>query len=1143
MAQVEAAIIAFERDGEPGLQQALQAAGPIADAVRANIESLREAGLLHPPEMPERIGTWRIKHRLGTGGMGTVFLGVQDEPIARQGAIKVIRAGMDSHEVLARFAVERQALALLDHPGVARILDAGRTDTGRPFLVMEYVPGLPIGRYCDERQLDTTARVRLFARVCDAVQHAHQKGLLHRDLKPSNILVADRDGEPSPVVIDFGVAKSVGAPLGQATLTGANHRLGTPEYMSPEQADNTNDVDTRSDVYSLGVVLYELLTSTLPVAAKLLRQSDVGQALRASEPPTPSTRITDLGADAGTVALHRRTSVPALRKSLRGDLDWIVMKAIERDRNRRYAMPAELATDLRRHLAWEPVSAGPPTTWYRLSRFCARHRLQVVAASMVLGALLAGFVASTVFWVDAQAHATRSAASHWASLQAVGELVQVGDSELVAVPHLERIRADMLSRAARIYQGFLADASPDDPSLVPRTIDVLVRLASMQQQLGGIAEAEHHVQSALSLLATPAGRAMPESQRHDLHRQALTLLAVVHDRRSRTTDAITAIDTALAIPQSPDANPADDERNLRLRIRLLSLRADQVVGDDVEAACRDLAAAEKLVETLAARHPGADGLLALRLAVGGDHANVQRLAGRPAEAMAKVRTLLELRQTHPDRNEWPSARATLHLVGVLDAAERSDEVLDLCHELQPTLARFVADHPAIVVYRTAEIELQNHLASAHQNARDIPEALAALRQMRTTASQALAIAPQELSLQRQLVTACTNLVLAHNEGRRVGRDWDLEEMASALQQARTELDAMATPAARTAARPQRIEVLRMQSLVDDARGEPGSALAVLREAVAIGDELHRENFGGTEWKNRQLELQRLFIGKLLDQKLAAEAQPLVSTALAASLALREQTVATARWHSRHRELLLLAVRTHGALGQSKAALDHLDEHVRMGPEPPGGALDWVGRQEAGAALTKLLQVLATDAGDQRLWLERGRALLDEGLGFAAANLESGTGAAMVAAMSGNTWLIRRDLEVAASQWQEAAAAAGTAIDLFAPGFQANPNERNERRLVGTAASQFRCLANAGDTQGLGVATQRVVDLFAGNKLALAELAGAMAAASSPAVAEAVRPEALRLLLAARAAGCTPADFDARRFDALRADPLLREQLR
>jgi serine/threonine protein kinase/tetratricopeptide (TPR) repeat protein len=1143
MAQVERAILAFERDGDTGLQAVLAESGPLTDDVRTNVEALRSAGLLHPPELPDRIGTWRVKRRLGSGGMGTVFLGVQDQPIARQGAIKVIRAGMDTHEVLARFAIERQALALLDHPGIARILDAGRTETGRPFLVMEFVPGEPICRYCDERQLDTAARLRLFARVCDAVQHAHQKGLLHRDLKPSNILVADRDGEPWPVVIDFGVAKSVGAPIGRATLTMPGRLLGTPEYMSPEQAANLDDVDTRSDVYSLGVVLYELLTSKLPIEGTQLRLAGIDRALREHEPPTPSTRITTLGDAAATVAAQRRTSVPALRKRLRGDLDWIVMQAIDRDRNRRYAMPAELAADVRRHLAHEPVTAGAPTTWYRLSKYCARHRLQVVAAGMVLGSLVAGLAASITFWRDAQAHATRSTASHLASLQAVGELVQVGDVELVAVPHLERVRADMLSRATRIYQGFLDDAGADDPSLVPRTLDVLVRLASMQQQLGRIGEAETNAQQVLALLTTTSAHELPVAARNHLQRSALTILANLHDRRSRTADALAAIDAALAIPAADPADAAGDERDLRLRIRLLSLRSDQRATSDVPAALHDAEAAEALFDTLARRHPKASGLLALRLGLGGDVANLLRLAGRPQDALRKVTELNELRRTHPERTEWPSARATLHLVGVLDSAERHGEVLHLCDELEPTLQRFVDDHPSIVVHRSAMLELQNHRANAFLQQKDLSSALAVMRRMRDGAVATLELAPEEIGIQRQLVTACINLVVVQNESLRIGREPDLDEMADALRLGRQTLDALPTEVARAAARAQRVELLRLQSVVDDARRDGAAALVSLREAVAIGRELLAESFGGAEFQNRNLELQRMFVAKLLDAGLAVEAAPVVAGALADSLALREKTAAMARWHSRHRELLLLAMRTHGALGDRPTASAHLDEHLRMGPEPPGGALDWIGRQEAGTALAKLLPHLPADAADRDHWLQRGRDLLDEGLGYAQANLDAGNGHAMVAVMSGNTWAIRRDLERAAGRWPEAARAAGEALEQYAEAQADNPSDRGERRLVATAASQFQCLARAGDANGLELAAARASRALADRGMALAELATAMLTASTPAVAEPSRTLAVSLLQAARAAGCTAAELAAARFDPLRAEPMLRDHLR
>ncbi|MEO6596630.1 MAG: serine/threonine-protein kinase, partial [Planctomycetota bacterium] len=362
---VERCILAFERNGEPGLEQELVGADQHAAATREHIAVLRASGLLNPPELPDRIGAWRVLKRLGSGGMGTVYLAEQSEPIARRAAVKVIRRGMDSHEVLARFAIEQRALALLDHRGIARILDAGSTTDGRPYLVMDYVAGPPILRYCDERQLDMQQRLELFALVCDAVQHAHHKGLLHRDLKPSNILVTEREGAPLPVVIDFGVAKSVGGSNIVAQLTLPGHLIGTPEYMSPEQAANESDVDTRTDVYSLGVVLYELLTSTLPFDARALRSPHRAHSLRQSEPPTPSTRITALGAAAAAVAAQRRSSIGTLRRTLRGDLDWIVMKALDRDRNRRYGMPGELAADIHRHLRSEPITAGAPGFWHR----------------------------------------------------------------------------------------------------------------------------------------------------------------------------------------------------------------------------------------------------------------------------------------------------------------------------------------------------------------------------------------------------------------------------------------------------------------------------------------------------------------------------------------------------------------------------------------------------------------------------------------------------------------------------------------------------------------------------------------------------------------------------------------------------------
>ena len=346
-----------------------------------------------------RIGPYRIARLLGEGGMGTVFEAEQLEPVHRKVALKLIKHGMDSNQVLARFESERQALALMNHPNIARVLDMGSTDDGRPYFVMDYVAGLPITDYCDLHRLGTKARLELLLQVCDAVQHAHQKGIIHRDIKPSNVLVTAETGSPMVKVIDFGVAKAIAQRLTERTLfTEVGQFIGTPAYISPEQAEMTGlDVDTRTDVYSLGVLAYELLTGVLPFDAKELRDaafSEMVRRIREEEAPRASGRLTTLG-DVSSLALRRRTSPGGLAGQLRGDLDWILMRALEKDRTRRYATASELAADIRRHLSNEPVLAGPPSVTYRVGKFVRRHRLGVATAGLVGVAILLGLGGTT----------------------------------------------------------------------------------------------------------------------------------------------------------------------------------------------------------------------------------------------------------------------------------------------------------------------------------------------------------------------------------------------------------------------------------------------------------------------------------------------------------------------------------------------------------------------------------------------------------------------------------------------------------------------------------------------------------------------------------------------------------------------------
>src|SRR5262245_60563245 len=345
-----------------------------------------------------QIGPYKLIGVIGQGGMGAVYLAQQTEPVKRLVALKVIKAGMDTAQVIARFEAERQALALMDHPNIARVFDAGATPDGRPFFVMELVKGTPITPYCDEHKLTPRQRLELFVPVCQAVQHAHQKGVIHRDLKPSNVLVADYDGRPVPKVIDFGVAKAAGQPLTDKTLvTGLGAVVGTLEYMSPEQAGfNQLDVDTRSDVYSLGVLLYELLAGSPPFSRRELEKAGVLEMLRVIREREPSKPSTKLSTAEGlpTLAANRGTEPAKLRRLVRGELDWIVMRALEKDRGRRYETASGFAMDVQRYLADEPVLACPPSVRYRLWKFVRRNKLMLNAAMIVFVALVVGTVIS-----------------------------------------------------------------------------------------------------------------------------------------------------------------------------------------------------------------------------------------------------------------------------------------------------------------------------------------------------------------------------------------------------------------------------------------------------------------------------------------------------------------------------------------------------------------------------------------------------------------------------------------------------------------------------------------------------------------------------------------------------------------------------
>ncbi len=404
-------------------------------------------GLSHERE-GQLIGRYKLLQMIGEGGFGTVWMAEQREPVKRRVALKIIKLGMDTKQVIARFEAERQALAMMDHPNIAKVLDAGATDAGRPYFVMEYIRGVPILEYCDTERLDTKARLQLFTNTCHAIQHAHQKGIIHRDIKPSNVIVTMHDGVPVPKVIDFGIAKATSSELTNKTLfTEHRQMIGTPAYMSPEQAEMSGlDIDTRSDIYSLGVLLYQLLTGTTPFDSRSLMEAgfaEMMRIIREVEPHKPSTRLSSMGVEGTRMAVQRQATDPKkLVSTLKGDLDWIVMKCLEKDRTRRYETASGLAADIKRHLNDEPVTAGAPSARYRLGKFIKRNRLLVVAGAAVAITLVIGAAGTTVGMISAsrerdRAEVERAKATLAAEAEVKARLVSE-QNEKIAIAETQR---------------------------------------------------------------------------------------------------------------------------------------------------------------------------------------------------------------------------------------------------------------------------------------------------------------------------------------------------------------------------------------------------------------------------------------------------------------------------------------------------------------------------------------------------------------------------------------------------------------------------------------------------------------------------------------------------------------------------------
>jgi serine/threonine protein kinase/Tfp pilus assembly protein PilF len=520
---------------------------PSKPAIMPTITFHAEIGDINPGELIE--GKYKLLEELGSGGMGVVYSAEQMEPVRRRVALKLIKLGMDTREVVARFETERQALAVMDHPNIAKVFDAGATESGRPYFVMELVRGIPITDYCDRHKLSTQDRLKLFIGVCQAVQHAHQKGVIHRDLKPSNILVVIRDDRPVPKIIDFGIAKAVDHRLSQRTLfTEQGQLIGTPEYMSPEQAEMSGlDVDTRTDIYSLGVILYELLAGALPIGAKELRSAgfaELQRIIRETEPPAASTRLSTLKNAQVDIAAKRGTDPGSLIRLLRGDLDWITMKAMAKDRTHRYSTASELAAEIERYLRHEPILAGPPGSVYRIRKYIRRHKLGVAAAALVMLAILvgtAGIAIGLLRAVRAEKKAVEEAATAKRVSDFLVDLFKVSDpSEAKGNTVTAR---EILDRGAKKVEEELAGQPPIEARLMET-------MGTVYRSLGLYPQAQIMLEKAFELKRSiygPTDLGVADTMHH---------LGIVYDDQGKYNEAASLFQKSLDI-RSKKLKPDD----------------------------------------------------------------------------------------------------------------------------------------------------------------------------------------------------------------------------------------------------------------------------------------------------------------------------------------------------------------------------------------------------------------------------------------------------------------------------------------------------------------------------------------------------------------------------------------------------------
>ncbi len=765
---------------------------------RENFDAGETLSLVGQNEKPGVIiaGRFKLLEPIGEGGMGSVWLAEQAAPVKRKVAIKLIKSGMDSKSVLARFDAERQALAMMDHPNIAKVYDGGVTEQGRPYFVMEYVKGIPLTLYCDQVRLSLPDRLTLFASVCQAVQHAHQKGIIHRDLKPSNILACLYDGQPVPKVIDFGLAKAMHQSLTDQSLhTALGTMVGTPLYMSPEQAEHNNlDVDTRTDIYSLGVILYELLTGTTPLEKQQLKAAAYNEILRLIkdvEPPKPSTRLS--GSDSlPSVAAQRNIDPNQLRKALSGDLDWIVMKALDKERSRRYETANGLALDVQRYLSGEAVLAAPPSQAYRLRKFVRRNRAPVIAASLLLLTLLAGMIGTSyglyranesaklegAAKIDAQekraeAELQRTRAEE-RERQAIDAVNQFGaavanNDELKNNPALESLRKTLLNEPLSFFKSLRERLQADKdtrPESLARLASAAFGLGKLSDEIGDKQDAIKSYEQSIAIL-TPLVDTNPtvtefQSDLAKCHHNIGSLLS----ETGKPGEALVAYEKSREIRERlVEANPTvtkfqNDLAASHNNIGTL-LSETGKPGEALAAFER----AREIRERLVAANPTVTDFQS-GLAMSHNNIGVQlRLTGKPGEALAAYEKAREIRErlveANPTVTKFQNDLATSHhnIGSLLKETGKPGEALAACEKAREIRERLMAANPT-------DTDFQSDLAESHYSVGNLlhetgksGEALAAYEKAREIRERLVAANPTVTQFQSGLGATLNNLAM------------------------------------------------------------------------------------------------------------------------------------------------------------------------------------------------------------------------------------------------------------------------------------------------------------------------------------------------------------------------------------------------